>query len=61
MMMSVDNTIWLADIVTEAAVVGLLLYRRVWRLLPLFCIYCGWDLLSNAGVFVSSQYFPFEL
>ncbi len=58
MMMSVDNTIWLADIVTEAAVVGLLLYRRVWRLLPLFCIYCGWDLLSNAGVFVSSQYFP---
>ncbi len=58
MMMSLDNAIWLADIVTEAAVVGLLLYKRVWRLLPLFCIYCGWDLLSNAGGFVSSQFFP---
>lgn len=46
-MMSLDNTIWLAGIVTEAAVVGLLVYRRVWRLLPLFCIYCIWDLLIN--------------
>lgn len=46
-MMSLDNTIWLAGIVTEAAVVGLLIYRRVWRQLPLFCVYCAWDLLIN--------------
>lgn len=57
-MMSLDNTLWLAGIVTEAAVVGLLVYRRMWRLLPIFCIYCGWDLISNVGSFVSSHYFP---
>ena len=48
-MMGLDNTIWLAGIVTEAAVVGLLVYRRVWRLLPLFCVYCVWDLLINTA------------
>ena len=56
--MSLDNTIWLAYILTEAAVVGLLIYRRMWRLLPVFCIYCVWDLLSNATSFTSRQFFP---
>jgi hypothetical protein len=57
-MMSLDNTIWLGYILTEAAVVWLLIYRRLWRLLPFFCIYCAWDLLSNTGGFVSSWFFP---
>ena len=48
-----DNALWLAGIVTEAVVIGLLLYRRVWRVLPVFCIYCVWDLLSNVGVYAS--------
>jgi len=58
MMTSLDSAIWFSYIVTEAAVVIALVYRRVWRLLPLFCVYCAWDLLSNAGGFVSSLYFP---
>lgn len=57
-MMSLDNTLWLAGILTEAVVVGLLAYRRVWRLLPLFCIYCVWDLLSNTGGFLTLQFSP---
>jgi hypothetical protein len=58
--MSLDNTIWLAGIVTEAVVVGLLVYRRVWRLLPVFCIYCLWDVLSNIEGFAVSHFFTFS-
>lgn len=55
--MSLDNTLWLGYILTEVAVVGLLIYRRVWRLLPLFCVYCVWDVLSNTEGYVSAQLF----
>jgi hypothetical protein len=48
--MSLDNALLLAYILAELAVIGLLLYRRIWRLLPVFCAYCAWDLLSNAAV-----------
>lgn len=34
---------------TEAAIIGLLLYRRVWRTFPVFCVYVVWGLLSDAG------------
>jgi hypothetical protein len=57
-MMSLDNTIWIAGIVTEAAVVGLLIYRRIWRQLPLFCVYCVWDLAINLIGFLSERFFP---
>ena len=57
-MMSLDNTLWLAGILTEGVVVGLLVYRRVWRLLPLFCVYCVWDVLSNTGGFLAQQFSP---
>ncbi len=56
--MSLDNTIWLAGILTEAVVVGLLIYRRVWRLLPVFVVYCVWDLISNTGGLLSQTFFP---
>ncbi len=54
--MGLDNTIWLAGILTEAAVVGLLFYKRIWRLLPLFCVYLVWDLLSNVGGFAARHF-----
>jgi len=57
-MMSLDNTLWLAYILTEVAVIGLLIYRRVWQILPVFCIYFAWDLLSNGGGFLSQRFFP---
>ena len=55
--MSLDNALWLAGIVTEAAVFGLLLYRRVWRVLPVFCAYCVWDLLINTGNYAVRRFF----
>lgn len=41
----------------EAALVGLLLYRRVWRALPVFCAYCAWDVSSNIGAYLISRYY----
>jgi hypothetical protein len=54
---SLDNTLWIAGIVAEVAVVGLLFYRRVWRLLPVFCVYCVWALLSDAGNYLIHSFF----
>lgn len=55
--MTLDNKLWLATVVTELAIVALLAYRRVWRTLPVFCIFCVWGLLSDAGNYIVQQYF----
>lgn len=57
-MMNLDNALLFAYMVMEAAVICLLVYRRVWRLLPFFSIYCAWDLLSNIAVFFVRRDFP---
>ena len=49
--MSLDIALLLIGIVAEAAVIALLLYRRVWRTLPVFCIFCAWTLLSSVGAY----------
>ncbi len=56
--MSLDNALWLAFVATEAAVIGLLLYRRAWRIFPVFSAYCVWDLLSTAGNYAVLRFFP---
>lgn len=56
--MGLDNMIWLAGMITEAVVVGFLIYRQIWRQLPLFCIYCIWDLSINLIAFASTRLFP---
>jgi hypothetical protein len=58
MSISLDNAIWLVGILIEAAVVGLLLYRRIWRILPVFCSYCVWDVLSNVGTLIIVRHYP---
>jgi hypothetical protein len=55
--MSLDNALWLAVFVTEAVVVGLLLYKRVWRRLPIFCVSCAWAMLSDAGIYAVMRFF----
>jgi hypothetical protein len=55
-MMGLDNTIWLVYVLAEAVLVGLLVYRRAWRILPFFFAYCIWDLLSNAGSLAMSHF-----
>ena len=55
---NLDNTFWLAGVVAEAAVVGLLAYKRVWRLFPFFFICCVWSLLGDAENYVIQSFFP---
>jgi hypothetical protein len=57
--MILNNVFWLVAIVSEAAVVGLLIYRRVWRILPVFCVFCVWDLLfANIGSYAIFRFYP---
>jgi hypothetical protein len=58
--MTVDlNTIlWFAGFVSLTAVVCLLIYRRVWRTLPLFCIYSVWTLLGEVAAYAVHRYYP---
>lgn len=56
--MNLDTTLWFAGIVTEAAVLGLLLYRRAWRVLPFFCVYSTWTLFSDIGAYTLLHFWP---
>ena len=57
--MSLDNALWFAYIVAEAALLGLFCYKRLWRTFPVFFIYCVWDLSSNITVYlISRSYSP---
>lgn len=56
--MSLDNTILLVDLTAEAVLIGLLIYKRAWRILPCFFIYCIWDLLSNIFGYATRQIVP---
>ncbi|MGB7267089.1 MAG: hypothetical protein WBC92_16355 [Terracidiphilus sp.] len=58
MSISLDKAIWLAYMLIEAVVIGLLFYRRIWRTLPVFCGYCIWDLSSNIGAFLINRFYP---
>lgn len=61
MPMTLDNAIWLAGMFTEAAVIWLLISRRVGRLLPFFLAYCIWDLLSNCFSYSLTNVFHLSL
>lgn len=57
MAVDLNSTFWVAGIVAEVALVGLLFYRRVWRLLPVFCVYCAWVLLCDGGNYLIRTFF----
>lgn len=56
--MSVDNLFSIVGFLTEIAVIGMLVYRRVWRRLPVFLVYCVWALLSDAAAFTLKLALP---
>lgn len=56
--MSLDTTLWCAGFVTLAAVVGLLIYRCVWRTLPFFFLYSVWTLFGSAGSYSIRHFIP---
>jgi hypothetical protein len=54
---SLDIALWLTISVTELAVIGLLIYRRVWRTFPIFLLYGIWTLLSNGALYFIFRHF----
>ena len=47
---SIDLTLWLFAILMEGAVLGIILWRRIYRTLPVFSCFLIWCLLSDAGM-----------
>lgn len=56
--MDLENQLWLGYVLAEAIVIVLLVAKRVKRLLPIFTIYCVWDLLVNVGNYPVRYYLP---
>ena len=55
--MALDDVLSYAYVPVEAALVGLLIYRRAWRTLPVFFAYCVWDVSSNFAVDMFVQFY----
>jgi hypothetical protein len=55
--LDLDNKLLFAGMVVEAAIIGLLIYRRVWRTLPFFCIYLVCSLLIDSGTYLVQRHF----
>ena len=56
--MSLTGAILTAGIASEAAVFGLVLYRQIWRRLPVFFAYCLWSLLADEAAAVITIWRP---
>jgi hypothetical protein len=55
---SIDSVLLAAGIPAEALVVALLLWRRVYRRLPIFSAYLVWGLLSDCAMPILQSHFP---
>lgn len=53
---SIDLTLWLAAIGMEAFLLGLVIWRRVYRTLPVFSCFFVWCLLSDAGMAIANLF-----
>lgn len=49
--MNLDSAIGVTGVLIEIAVLALLIYRRVWRTLPIFFAYCVWALASDGAAY----------
>jgi len=53
-----DTTFLLIGILAEAAILGLLLFRRTYRKLPLFTAYVAWSVVNDIGYRLLRRQFP---
>jgi len=53
---SIDLTLWLAGVGMEALLLGLVIWKRVYRTLPVFSCFFAWCLLSDGGMAVASRF-----
>lgn len=57
-MVSLETVLQFAGFVAEAVIIGLILFRRVYKTLPLFSSYLVWSFLADLGVFLLLRRFP---
>jgi hypothetical protein len=53
-----DTAFWVAGIAMEAAFIVLLLYRRVFRMFPVFCSYVLWAFCSDVVMLLIKSRYP---
>ena len=62
---SIDLTLWLAGIIMESVLIAMVVWKRVYRKLPIFFCFLIWCLASDAGMAVAhlfpSAYLPATL
>ena len=56
--MGLSDILWLAFTVAETVVVGLLIYRRIWRNFPVFFLYSIWTIVESLVAFVVFHRYP---
>ena len=56
--MTLDTELFLAGLITEAAVVSLSIYRRIFRTLPIFFAYLIWSPIADALEYLLVRSFP---
>jgi hypothetical protein len=57
-MVTLDTALFLVGLISEAAILGLLLFRRIYRLLPVFSLYLAWSVINDVGAFTLIRHFP---
>ena len=55
--MSLNLLLWIVSAIGEAVVIGLLAYRKTWKTLPWFFLFCVWALTSDIAEYVVSTHF----
>lgn len=58
MSLNLDSFLETAGVAVELVLMGLLIWRRVWRTLPVFFVYCAWSLVSDATTSTLALFFP---
>jgi hypothetical protein len=56
--MPIDRVLEIAGLAIEALVIAMLAWRRIDRILPVFCAYIAWGLLSDCAMQVMQRSFP---
>lgn len=56
--MTLETLLFVVGLLAEASALALLLYRKVYKTLPLFSCYLAWGLINDAGVYLLNRRFP---
>lgn len=58
--MSLDICLAIAGLAAEAVVVALFFYRRIYRIVPIFCLYILWAIASDSAMLAVSHYYDVQ-